>query len=71
MDHSRLRVSLFYLRRVGLTQDVAFMTMEEKATTQVGAAQANNAEVDLSTWALPGEIIEQACTRDVLWHFLV
>jgi hypothetical protein len=56
---------------VGLTWDVPFTPMEVKATTPIAAAQANNAEVDLLTWALPGETIKQACSRDVLRRFAV
>jgi hypothetical protein len=45
--------------------------MEVKASTRVGAAQADDAEVDLSAWALPEETIEQAKARNVLRHFSV
>ncbi len=45
--------------------------MEAKATTRIVAAQADDAEVNLSAWALPGETLEQAWARDVLWHFAV
>ncbi len=58
MDERRLRVTLFLSLTVGLTQDVAFKPMEEKTTTQEGAAQADDTEVNLSAWALPGEAIE-------------
>jgi hypothetical protein len=56
---------------VGLTWDVAFTPMEAKATTCIAAAQADDAEVDLSAWAFPGETLEQARARDVLRHFAV
>jgi hypothetical protein len=56
---------------VGLTWDVAFTPMEAKATTLIAAAQADDAEVDLSAWALPGETLEQARARDVLRRFAV
>jgi len=45
--------------------------MEVKASTRVGAAQADDAEVDLSAWALPEETIEQANARIVLWRVAV
>jgi hypothetical protein len=36
--------------------EVAFTPMKAKATTRtIAATQANDAEVDLSAWALPGE----------------
>jgi hypothetical protein len=56
---------------VGLTCEVAFRPMEGKATTRVAAAQVDDAEVDLSAWALPGETLEEARTRDVLRHLAV
>ncbi len=56
---------------MGLTRDVPFTPMEVKATTRIAAAQANDAEVDLSAWALPGETIEQARSRDVLRRFVI
>ena len=37
----------------------------------VGAAQANDAEVDLLAWALPDKTDEQAHTRNVLWRFAI
>ncbi len=56
---------------VGLTWDVAFTPMEAKATTCIAATQADDAEVDLSAWALPGETLEQAWARDMLQRFAV
>jgi hypothetical protein len=56
---------------VGLTWEVAFTPMEGKATTCVAAAQADNTEVDLSAWALPGETLKEARARDVLWRLAV
>jgi hypothetical protein len=56
---------------VGLTWEVAFTPIEGKATTRVAAAQADDAEVDLSAWALPGETLEEARARDVLRHLAV
>ena len=55
----------------GLTRDIPFSPMEVKASTRVGAAQADDAKVDLSAWALPKETIEQAKARNVLWRFAV
>ncbi len=45
--------------------------MDVKASTHVGAAQANDAEVDLSAWALPDETDEQVRARNVLRRFAV
>ena len=55
----------------GLTRDIPFSPMEVKASTRVGAAQADDAEVDLSAWALPKETIKQVNARKVLWRFAV
>jgi hypothetical protein len=56
---------------VGLTWDLTFTPMEAKATSRVVAAQAGDAEIDLSAWALPGETLEQAWARNVLRRFAV
>jgi hypothetical protein len=56
---------------VGLTWEVAFKPMEGKAMTHVAAAQADDAEVDLSAWALPGETLKEARTRDVLLRLAI
>jgi hypothetical protein len=56
---------------VGLTCGIPFSPMEIKASTRVGTAQANDAEVDLSAWAFPDKKDEQAHARNVLWHFAV
>ncbi len=56
---------------VGLTSNVPFTPLEEKATTRVAAAQSNNAKVDLSAWALPMETPEEARAREMLWRFAV
>jgi hypothetical protein len=45
--------------------------MEAKATTHIVATQADDAEVDLSAWALPGETLVEARVRDVLRRFAV
>ena len=55
----------------GLTRDIPFSPMEVKASTCVGAAQADDAEVDLLAWALPEETTEQANARNVLRRFAV
>ena len=47
---------------VGKTDDVPFTPLEGNVDT---AAQADDAEVDLSTWALPDETQEQAAARQV------
>jgi hypothetical protein len=50
----------------GLTHDIAFSPLEEKATTRILAAQADFAEVDLAAWSLPSETEEEAKARVVL-----
>ncbi len=56
---------------VGLTRDIAFSPMEERVETRVAAAQADDAEVDLSNWAMPNETPEQAAARNVLRRLVV
>jgi len=56
---------------VGFTRDIPFSPMEVKASTRLGAAQADDAEVDLLAWALPDETNKQANARNVLWHLAV
>jgi hypothetical protein len=63
--------SSFSAPMMGLTCDVPFSSMEIKASTCVGAAQADDAEVDLSVWALPDKTDEQMHARNVLWRFAV
>ena len=55
----------------GLTSDVPFSPLEAKVTTRLTAAQADQAEVDLSAWAVPMETSEQAKARVVLRRFAV
>ena len=43
--------------------------MEANIDTRATAAQADDAQVDLSTWALPDETPEQAKAREVLRRF--
>ena len=43
---------------VGLGKDVPFSPLEANFNTQVAATQADDAEVDLSIWALPDETME-------------
>ena len=54
---------------VGLTKDVPFSRLEANADTRVAATQADDAKVDLTTWALPDETIEQSKAREVLRRF--
>ena len=63
--------SSFSAPMMGFTCDVPFSSMEIKASTCVGAAQADDAEVDLSVWALPDKTDEQMHARNVLWRFAV
>jgi len=51
--------------KVGKTDDVPFTPLEGNVDTRLAAAQADDAEVDLSTWAMPGETQEQAAARKV------
>ena len=51
---------------VGLTKEVPFSPLEARADTRVMAAQADDAEVDLSTWAMPDETPVQTHARQVL-----
>ncbi len=62
--------SSFSAPMAGLTCDVLFSSMEIKASTCVGAAQANDAEVDLSAWALPDKTDEQVRVRNVVQCFV-
>ena len=54
---------------VGLTLEVPFASLEANADTQVTATQADDAEVDVSTWALPNKTLQQAKAREVLRRF--
>ena len=56
---------------VGLTKDVAFSPLEVNVDTRVAATQADDAKVDLSTWALPNETLAQSKVREVLRRFAV
>ncbi|KAL7528378.1 hypothetical protein ACHAWF_002541 [Thalassiosira exigua] len=51
---------------VGRTIDVPFSPLEESAQGRVKAAQPDDAEVDLSAWALPGETPKMVKARQVL-----
>jgi hypothetical protein len=54
----------------GLTREIGFSPLKEKATTRVAAAQADFAEIDLLAWSLPSETIEEAKARVVLRQFV-
>ena len=56
-------------RAVGLTTDVPFSPLEQAVSTRLTAAKADNAEVDLSLWALPEESEEETRARAVLRRF--
>ena len=56
-------------RNVGRTVDVPTNSLEEAASVRVEAAQADNAEVDLSQWSVDGESREEAAVRVVLRRF--
>ena len=56
---------------VGLTKDVAFSPLEVNVDTRAAATQADDVEVDLSTWALPNETLLQSKAWDVLRRFAV
>jgi hypothetical protein len=55
----------------GKTDDVLFSPLEEAADVRVAAAQADDAEVDLSQWAEPGESDRVAKARQVLRRLAV
>jgi hypothetical protein len=50
----------------GLTCDIAFSPLEEKASTWVVTTQTDFAEVDLAAWSPPSEIEDEASARVVL-----
>ena len=53
----------------GLTKNVPFSAMEQQIAGRAEATISDDAEVDLSTWALPGETPEQAAYRAILRRF--
>ena len=55
----------------GLSSDVPFTPPEQKASTRVAAAQADDAEVDLTAWASPDETAEEAKAHKILRRFAV
>jgi len=55
----------------GLTADVKYSPLELNVETRAVAARADDAEVDLSQWALPDESAEVAHARVVLRRFAV
>ena len=55
---------------VGRTIDIPFSQLEVNASTRVKAAQADNAEVDLSQWAESDESLLVADARAVLRKFV-
>jgi hypothetical protein len=55
----------------GLTRDVPFSLLKEKATTQVMAALADDDKVDLKAWSLPQETEEEAKAQVILCGFVV
>ena len=59
------------LAGVGLTIDVPVSPLETVAAARVKAAQPDDAEVDVSAWALPDETTEVAAARQVLRRFAV
>ena len=55
----------------GLSKDIPFNRMEGNVSTRVKAAQADNAEADLSNWASDDETPRVASARQVLRRFAV
>ncbi|KAL7526848.1 hypothetical protein ACHAXR_001679 [Thalassiosira sp. AJA248-18] len=51
---------------VGFSKDIPYSPLEYKVEARVTAAQSDDAEVDLSQWATPGETPEIASARAVL-----
>ena len=56
---------------VGLTADVPFSPLEDKATARLEAKQADDAAIDKSHWAPPDETPVQAKAREVLRRLAV
>ena len=56
---------------VSFTRDVPFSPLEDKVTTCVMVAQADNAKVDLTAWALLQETARDAKARVVLQNLAV
>ncbi len=71
LDHSGLTEEIPALLPPGKTSDVPFSPLEESANIRLKAAQADDAEVDLSQWALPGKTNEQAQAQKILRRFAV
>ena len=55
----------------GFIGNIPFSPLEVNATTRVAAAQAGDAEVDLSAWSSPSEMEEEAHARVILRWFAV
>jgi hypothetical protein len=55
----------------GFTRDVPFSPLEEKVSTRVAAAQADNAKVDLAAWSSPQVTEEEAKVWVILSWFAV
>ena len=55
----------------GFIGNIPFSPLEVNATTCAAAAQADNAEVDLSAWSSPSETEEEAHARVILRQFAV
>ena len=53
----------------GLTADVPVGALKQEADTKLAAATADDAEVDLTQWALPAETPEESRARAVLRRF--
>ena len=53
----------------GFMSNIPFSPLEKKATTRVTAAQADDAEVDLSAWSYPSETEVEAQARVMLRRF--
>ena len=54
---------------VGLTMDIPFSPLERDTESKITAATVDDAEVNLSQWALPNETEKQAKARVVLRRF--
>ena len=55
----------------GLTRDVPYSPLETELDVRAGVALPDDREVDLDTWAIPGETREEAKARAVLQKFAV
>jgi hypothetical protein len=68
----RTQAPLFGIKSptVGMTKDVSFCPSRTRLSVRLQAAMADDREVDLTTWDLPDETLEQAHACKVLRRFV-